>query len=124
MNEKIEEFNLRIMDIVNMHVPLKKRLFKNLLAPWLTDDIRNVMRNRDLARRAWRRRRSSDLYDEYRALRNRAQMLVRSAKRHYFMDMFNRVVRTDEVWRGLKHLGLIKSKVGGGSPSSHCSGTK
>ncbi|KAL6421642.1 hypothetical protein ACFW04_014560 [Cataglyphis niger] len=51
-----------------------------LPAPWLTDGIR-MMRDRDLARRTWRRHKNDVFYDRYNMLRNRAQNLVRSAKR-------------------------------------------
>lgn len=36
MDEKVEEFNNKIMEVFNSHVPLKTRLFRNLPAPWLT----------------------------------------------------------------------------------------
>ncbi|KAL6446825.1 hypothetical protein ACFW04_001333 [Cataglyphis niger] len=53
MDDKIEIFNLKIRNIFNSHVPLKRRHFKNLPASWLTESIRAVMRGRYLARRVW-----------------------------------------------------------------------
>ncbi|KMQ89586.1 reverse transcriptase [Lasius niger] len=93
-------------------MPLKRRYFKNLPAPWLTEDIRSAMRDRDLARRARRRRRCNTYYDRYRTLRNKAQNLVRAAKSVYY-DIFNRTGSANEVWRGLRHLGLIKTRAAG-----------
>lgn len=52
MDEKVEEFNTKLIEILNKQVPLRTRCFKNLPAPWLTEDIRRVMRSRDQARRA------------------------------------------------------------------------
>lgn len=46
-------------------------------------------------------------------LRNRAQSLVRFSKRKYYSDIFNHVGSANEVWRGLKHLGLIRNKNSG-----------
>ncbi|KAL6448034.1 hypothetical protein ACFW04_000225 [Cataglyphis niger] len=77
MDEKIKIFGTKFLNIFNAHVPLKLRYFKNLSAPWLTDEICLVMRNRDLARRTWRRHKNDVFYDRYKTLRNKAQYLVR-----------------------------------------------
>ncbi|KMQ86751.1 reverse transcriptase [Lasius niger] len=114
MDEKVEEFNTKLIEILNKQVPLRTRCFKNLPAPWLTEDIRRVMRSRDQARRAWRRYRCDRLYNRYKALRNNVQALVRDAKKEHYMRMFSRAGKAEEIWRGLRHLGLIKARAEGG----------
>ncbi|CAL1671736.1 unnamed protein product [Lasius platythorax] len=114
MDEKVEEFNTKLIEIFNKQVPLRTRCFKNLPAPWLTEDIRRVMRSRDQARRAWRRYRCDRLYNRYKALRNNVQALVRDAKKEHYMRMFSRAGKAEEIWRGLRHLGLIKARAEGG----------
>ncbi|KAL6417160.1 hypothetical protein ACFW04_014665 [Cataglyphis niger] len=93
MDEKIDIFCTKLLNIFNAHVPLKRRYFKNLPALWLTDGIHMVMRDRDLARRT-------------------TQNLVRSAKREYYVNIFNREGKASEVWgrQVLRHLGLIKAR--------------
>ncbi|XP_029678541.1 uncharacterized protein LOC115244754 [Formica exsecta] len=89
---KIRIFNSHLLTCYNRHVPLRERYFRNLPAPWLTDELRDAMRERDLARKAWGRKRGNHHYDLFRCLRNKMQLLVR-----------------------LRHLGLIKARdVSGG----------
>lgn len=49
---KIRIFNSQLLTCYNRHVPLRKRCFRNLPAPWLMDELRDAMRERELARRA------------------------------------------------------------------------
>ncbi|KAL6418608.1 hypothetical protein ACFW04_011954 [Cataglyphis niger] len=70
----IEIFGIKLLNIFNAHVPLK-RYFKNLPAPWLTNKIRLMMRNRDLARRIGAGIKMIS-YDRYKTLRNKAQYLM------------------------------------------------
>ncbi|KMQ91007.1 hypothetical protein RF55_9178 [Lasius niger] len=113
MDDKIEIFTFKLMEILNKYAPLKKRHFKNFPAPWLTDDIRNAMHKRNQARRIWRRRRDTYYYEKYKLLRNRTQSIIRSAKSNYYLDHFSRADGACEVWNGLRHLGLIKVKNSG-----------
>ncbi|KMQ87210.1 rna-directed dna polymerase from mobile element jockey-like protein [Lasius niger] len=110
MDEKIEIYNSELLRVFNTHVPIKQRYFRNLPAPWLSDGIRQAMRDRDLARRVWRRRRNDANYSRYKALRNSVQNLVRQAKKNHYNNIFNRHRDAREVWSGLRHLGLIKCK--------------
>ncbi|KAL6419273.1 hypothetical protein ACFW04_014002 [Cataglyphis niger] len=96
----IEIFGTKLLNIFNAHVPLKRQYFKNLSTPWLIDEIRLVMRNKDLARRTWRRHKN-DI---------KAQYLVRSAKREYYANIFNQEDKASKVWKRLRHLGMIKAR--------------
>ncbi len=49
-NEALSMFNDLFMDIVNIHVPLKKFKIKAKPSPWLTDRIRELMKMRDAAK--------------------------------------------------------------------------
>lgn len=90
IEEKTYIFNSHLLYYYNKHASLRRVLFRNLPAPWLTSEIRKEMRARDLARRVWRRSRLSIHYNEFRTLRNRVQCLVRLAKRDYYQDAFSR----------------------------------
>lgn len=68
------------------------------------------MRNRDRARRVWRRKRDSVSLCMYKQLRNAVQMKVRQAKQDYYIAIFNDIDNTNAVWNKLRHLGLIKAK--------------
>ncbi|KMQ86405.1 ubiquitin-activating enzyme e1 [Lasius niger] len=115
MDEKIEIFTSKLLDIFDTHAPLKRRHFKNLFAPWLTNDIRLVMHERNLARRTWRRRRNSRDYDRFKVLRIKAQSMIHTTKCDYYLNIFNNSDRANVVWSRLRHLGLIKARDFGAS---------
>ncbi|KAL6418149.1 hypothetical protein ACFW04_012308 [Cataglyphis niger] len=73
----------------------------NLPAPWLTDGIRIMMRDRDLAKRTWCRHKNDVYYDQYKMLRKILCVLQSASK-------------ASEVWDRLSHLGLIKATNTGG----------
>lgn len=110
MDEKISCFNSGLLELLDIHVPLRRRNFKNFPAPWLTEDIRQCMRERNQARRTWRRSRKSQDYDRYKVSRNRTQNKVRTAKREYYLNLFSDLDKANNVWGTLRHLGLIKTK--------------
>ncbi|KMQ93568.1 reverse transcriptase [Lasius niger] len=93
-----------------MLLPLKRRHFKNLPAPWLMSDIRLMMRERNLARRIWRRSGNNHDYDRFKVLQNRTQSMIHTAKRAYYLNIFNDSDRPNVVWSRLRHLGLIKAR--------------
>lgn len=75
----------------------------------MTNDICLVMQERNSARRTWRRRKNNYNYDRFKALRNKAQNLIRIAKRDYYLNIFNSSDSASVVWNKLRHLGLIKT---------------
>lgn len=96
------------------------------------------MRERDKARRLWRRRRDDSHYAAFKRLKNQVQSQVRAAKMKYYLTTFGRIHKSSGVWACSRQLGLIKMKEdnkplsnsveelnlyfsqvsGGGSPSS------
>lgn len=113
LDEKISIFNAKILDVYNLHAPLRLRFFKNLPAPWLTEVLRKAMRERDVARRQWRRTKRDDDYGRFKVLRNKAQSMVRSAKRNFYLNAFQKTDNANQTWNRLRHLGLIKPKAVG-----------
>lgn len=81
---KVETFNEKLLRCLNKHAPLKHIRFRNLPAPWLTDEIRRVMRVRYGARRLWRRTKNITNHELFKTERNRVQNLIRTAKKNYY----------------------------------------
>ncbi|XP_011686376.1 PREDICTED: uncharacterized protein LOC105449078 [Wasmannia auropunctata] len=107
---KMELFNNFLMHCYDRHAPLKTIQHKHLPGPWLTTDIKAIMRERDLARRRWRRHKTDINYELYKTLRNRARMLVRAAKSAYYNKILDDTRESRALWKRLRHLGLIKQR--------------
>ncbi|XP_011877542.1 PREDICTED: uncharacterized protein LOC105567343 [Vollenhovia emeryi] len=80
IDEKVRLLNKYILDSYDRHAPFRDIQPRHLPAPWLTADVRALMKTRDGARRNWRRRRTEANYIKYKKLRNEAQIAVRKAK--------------------------------------------
>ena len=88
VNDKTAMLCNFLTDCFDNHAPLREFSPKHLPAPWLSKEIKAMMRERDRARRVWRRRKNTDNHNIYRALRNQAQAAVRTAKREYYHKAF------------------------------------
>lgn len=110
INVKVNTFNKLLLDSLNKHAPFKRVLFRHAPSPWLTTELRLAMREKDRARRAWRRRRNNVNYQHFKMLRNHVQARIRLAKCTYYQDIFSRLQKSSCIWSHLRHLGLIKIK--------------
>ena len=109
VNDKVDILNCFLLDCFDRHAPFRDIRPKHFPAPWLTDDIRTMMRDRDRARRRWMRWRNAENHAAFKLLRNRAQEAVRAAKRNFYYKAFNNSSDPNAIWKKLRNLGLIKS---------------
>ncbi|XP_077282590.1 uncharacterized protein LOC143908706, partial [Temnothorax americanus] len=73
IDSKVMLLNAALIECYDRHAPLRDIQPKHLPAPWVTPDVRCVMRSRDRARRVWRRHKNDANYKRYKTLRNQAQ---------------------------------------------------
>ncbi|XP_029673838.1 uncharacterized protein LOC115241977 [Formica exsecta] len=110
VNHKICILNNFLLECYDKHAPLKNIKPRHLPAPWLIEDIRAAMRERDRARRVWRRRRTTANYSAYKTMRNGVQVAVRDAKRDCYCSALHNIKDPNDIWKKLRHLGLMKPK--------------
>lgn len=110
MDQKTEFLNSVLLERLNRYAPMRTVCFKNLPAPWITLEIKETIKKRNKARREWRRHRNHTCYEKFKKLRNETQILVRNAKRNFYMATFNGSINSAETWNRLRNLGLVKSK--------------
>lgn len=77
----------------------------------MTSEIRGLMNRRNQLRRRWRRCKNENNYKLYKIMRNQVQAVIRKAKQDYYMSVFSNTKDPSDIWRKLKHLGLIRSKL-------------
>ncbi|RLU22413.1 hypothetical protein DMN91_004691, partial [Ooceraea biroi] len=108
IDDKVNLLNSFLVDCLDIYAPEVRINVKNLLAPWLTTEIKDKMRQRDSAHRRWRRSGGEAAYGEFKERRNEVHNLIRTAKRNHYLTVFDNATRSANVWTKLKHLGLIK----------------
>lgn len=108
VNAKIDILNNFLLRCYNSHASYKSNKPKHLPAPWLTNDIKSKMRERDRAKRRWRRWKCTADYTAYRVLRNRVQDLICNAKRNYYHRVFHNSNDSNNIVASLSPKNLIQ----------------
>ena len=104
VNDKLAIFE-RIWDAVaDVHSPVTRKTVRRPACPWLRDEtIRDVMAERDAARRAWAASRSVADRREYRRLRNHAKLMLSRARRSHLTESLCSDAR--RFWSRLRQYG-------------------
>ena len=100
------------MDIVNRHVPLKKITVKNRPAPWLDNNLRALMMERDLAKKAFVKSGSMEDKLRYCQLRNNVTKLNKIKRRDYYKQrLYDARLDGKKLWNVLNDIMGRKSNV-------------
>ena len=104
VNTKVSCF-MRVWDAVTeAYCPVVCKVVRRPHCPWLRDSTaREVMEERDAARRAWAVSRSVADRQAYRQLRNKVKLLLTRARRSYLTEMLRGDSR--RFWARLKQFG-------------------
>ena len=73
--------------VLDMHAPLQKRRVRGDFAPWLNQSIRNLMRERDMAKRAAEK--SPEKWSVYKQLRNKVTKEIKVAVQSHYHGLIN-----------------------------------
>lgn len=105
IDEKINLLNFYILELFDLHAPLRTFRITKKRAPWLTPNIKYLMSLRNRALSKYKRRKSAEDWESYRQLRNFVTTAVSAEKRAY---LEHRVQNNDpkENWKLLKSLNI------------------
>ena len=73
-------------DTLNMHAPFRHKRVKGNSVPWITPEIKCMMRNRDYHKKYAIKHGSQLHWQKFRLLRNKVNIEIRNAKSKYFHD--------------------------------------
>ena len=83
-----------VLYISDIHAPRKNVKVKSSGAPWITRELRQLMRQRDQVHKAASCTRSEELMKEYRVIRNKVNTASRKSKH----DFINRNIIKNDRW--------------------------
>ena len=83
INEAWTNFKTKFTEVTNKHAPLIEKKVRGRETPWLSNEIKQLMRERDYAHRKARKTNKELDWSAYRRLRNRVNMSFRKAKENY-----------------------------------------
>lgn len=105
INDKINFFNNSLLNLFDAYAPLTTRRFTKKYTPWLTDNLKFIMKLRDNAKKRYRVSQLPAHWEYYKSLRNLANKTLNLEKKAYF-DYISRTKNNQELWRHLSYLNL------------------
>lgn len=105
LDYKILIFNKFILDTFDKHAPIIEKRVTKPPAPWLTENLRLIMKERDRSLRKFKRTRLDADWKVYKDLRNYTVMMVRNERRGYLKSI-NSLNNPKKTWSALKSLNI------------------
>ena len=94
--------------IADKHAPLRTRKVRSKHTPWLTNEIKKHMNNRDYLKQKAIQTKSRYSYEAYKIARNKTNKIVEKAKSRYFQHTINNNGNDPkQLWKGVN---LIRGK--------------
>ena len=85
-NEMWEIWKKMLMETISKHAPLRTRWIKNRKSPWITNDLRHRIFNRDYLKKKATRSNDSEIWNQYKHARNQINNDIKKTKRAYFTN--------------------------------------
>ena len=108
IDDMVEYLTTELINIYNIHAPVRPVRMKHAPAPWLTSIIRRSMSKRDKAKAKNRKYPSEANLATYKKLRNICNRMCRDSKRRYIHKTIQNLCQA-KVWRFLESLGVGKT---------------
>lgn len=105
IEDKVHFFNSSILDLFHKHAPLIARTSTKKPIPWLTDNLKMMMKMRDEAKSLFRRTQRRGDWEYYKSLRNLTNKTFKLEKRAYF-DYISHTRDRRLLWKQLNVLGV------------------
>lgn len=83
IERKLKLFNTHLLNLYNKHAPMREAVISKKKAPWLTQEIKNLMKLRDKALSKYKKNKVPENWENYRQLRNRVTIESENGKKMY-----------------------------------------
>lgn len=105
INNKIQIFTDYILTLYNKHAPVKTVRVTKAKAPWLTEAIKMMMKERDKALRRYKTSETVADWNNYKEIRNMTLSAIRAEKKAYMNSVFNQK-NLKQTWNTLRELNI------------------
>jgi len=110
INSGIRFFELKVLNVLDMFCPVKKKLAKLRKANWFSSQLVSMRSSVRQIRSKAERTNSVEEWLEYRKLKNRFTLECRKSKKDYFQTKFSTKLDTDSTWTFLNELTNFRKK--------------
>ncbi|XP_055903375.1 uncharacterized protein LOC129939399 [Eupeodes corollae] len=108
VDDQISFLQTNINYLYDLHVPLTIKQFRRKNQSWFNNNIKALIRERNIAYKRWKLFRLDELYHAYKVLRNRVISDIREAKKRFYAPKLDPSLAKNELWKNLKDIGVGK----------------
>ena len=103
VDEAWTSFKDIFVTIADRHAPTHTRRVRSNTLPWMTDQIRALITQRNFHHKKAQKTGSSYDWQEYRSLRNRLTVTIKETKRAYYSNLFQENKNhSSKLWSAIK----------------------
>jgi hypothetical protein len=100
-----EKWKTRFLTVADFHAPPITKRVRSQYAPWIPNNIRQVMRQIDYLKKKAVKTGSKQFHDAYRRTRIDLNRLIKNTKAEYFMNTLNECENNPkEMWKAVNKL--------------------
>lgn len=107
VSNKVEYLNNCLLGLFDFYAPYKTIKISKPYKPWLTHNIRTMIKLRNKAKLKFKKSKSTAHWDEYKQLRNLTEVSIKNEKKAYFNYKLN-TRNSKVVWKELSGLNIKK----------------
>lgn len=94
VNDMLMFWNVQLLELFNIYAPLKTIRITKQAAPWLTDNLKLMIKLKKKAYQKFKTKKTDNSYIEYKNLRNFVNASIKSEKRHILLTSSRQIVAT------------------------------
>jgi len=108
IDSKLEKFNSILLDLMDKHAPLITLTLKKSSQPWMTSEIRSLMKTRDKIRAKYLRTKKPEIKENFKLLRNQVKQKIRNAKAVFYYGKFS-TGDSKKLWATVRSLNITST---------------
>ena len=108
IDDKVDFLTKKIISLFDLHAPVRYARMNKPYAPWITDNIKLIMKQRDKALTKYKQNSTVDNWNSYKELRNYTTAAIRREKVAFIQYSENQ--GSKKFWKSLKNLNIITKK--------------
>ena len=109
-NHALEVWKTIILDVANIHAPLRIRKVKSEHHPWMTNKIKNLVHHKFYLKQKAIKFNSSNYHEAYKRCKNELNKIIKATKVQYYNRKLQNSKNSREGWNTINNLLNRKSK--------------
>ena len=104
LDDQVDTFNNLFLDVLNEHAPIKRVKVKSKPNPFITPEIRQLMKTRDNCYKCARKIKDHLLWNAYKFFRQEVKREIRLAEKvHVRSELQNSNGNSNSIWKTINH---------------------